>query len=319
MAQLNPGLIGLDWGTSSLRAYLLGENGRVLAEKTQPWGVMSEPGGDFGAAYHAAVAHWRTADQELPALASGMIGSTEGWVRAAYRPCPAGAPELAAALAPIATNGDGTLWVVPGVEQRGRAPNVMRGEETQVVGALTLRPELRRAATLVLPGTHSKWVDVRAGRIVGFATYMTGELFGVLSEHSILGRPARGAAPELGQTGPPAWDAFDRGVSLAQESGSPGIAQLLFLTRSLVLHGALRAEDSLDFLSGLLIGDELRCAGAAAAQQLVLVGEPALCERYRRGLAAGGVDAPILEGAAPAGLWRIAGEAGLVATPFSYV
>jgi len=312
-------LIGLDWGTSSLRAYLFDASGTVLAVKARPWGVMSRPDGEFAAAYHETVDEWRAIDSQLPAIAAGMIGSTEGWIPAPYCPCPAGARELATALVSLATSDDGVVHVIPGVELRGSAPNVMRGEETQVAGALALRPELAHEATLVLPGTHAKWVEVRDGRITRFTTYMTGELYAVLSEYSILGRPARKAAAHLQTERRVAWNAFDRGVTAAYENASGGIAPLLFLARTLVLQEALRAEDSLDFLSGLLIGDELRSALDAVAN-FALIGDAALCERYRRALSAFGVpDALILDATAPAGLWYIACQAGLVAAPISHV
>jgi 2-dehydro-3-deoxygalactonokinase len=307
-------LIGLDWGTSRLRAFLFDTRGVVLATNDRPWGVLSAPGG-FAHAYHEIVGPWREAQPDLPALASGMIGSTEGWARAPYCACPAGPVELAAGVV-TASTADGSVSVVPGVEQRGAAPDVMRGEETQIAGALALRSNLGACCTLVLPGTHSKWVDVRDGRIVTFTTYLTGELFAVLREHSILGRPARNAV-HAGRGA--AWDAFERGVHAAGESTARGIAPLLFRTRSLVLQGALQAEDSLDYLSGLLIGDEVRSASIAATTQLALIGEPALCERYCRALAMNGLDAPVIEAATPAGLWTIACRAGLVEAPTAHV
>jgi 2-dehydro-3-deoxygalactonokinase len=307
-------LIGLDWGTSRLRAFLFDAGGAVLAAQDHPWGVLSTPGG-FAHAYHEIVGPWRAAQPDLAAIASGMVGSTEGWIAAPYRACPAGLAELAAALV-TASTADGTVCVVPGVEQRGAAPDVMRGEETQIAGALALRRNLGARCTVVLPGTHSKWVDVRDGRIVGFTTYLTGELFGLLSEHSILGRPARNAAENAGRG--VAWDAFERGVRAAGESAR-GIAALLFRTRSLVLQGALRADESLDFLSGLLIGDEVCSASVAAKAQVALIGEPALCERYRRALALYGLDARPIEAAAAAGLWAIACRSGLVGTAPAHV
>jgi 2-dehydro-3-deoxygalactonokinase len=305
-------LIGLDWGTSRLRAYLFDDQGSVLAVKERPWGVLAMPEGGFARAFHAAVSDWRTAKPDLPAIAGGMIGSTEGWVAVPYCACPAGPVELAAGLVSAAT-GDGVVHVIPGVEQRGAAPDVMRGEETQIAGALALFPERAANWTLVLPGTHAKWVAVRDGRIARFTTYLTGELFALLSEHSILGRPARNTTREpANRAAENAGDAFERGVGVAREAAG-GIAPLLFRTRSMVLTKALRPEESLEFLSGLLIGDEVHSALPPAAANLALIGDPALCERYRRALAAFGIDAQIVEAATPAGLWTIACRAGLVA------
>ncbi|HEV7990271.1 MAG TPA: 2-dehydro-3-deoxygalactonokinase [Gemmatimonadaceae bacterium] len=302
-------LIALDWGTSALRGYLLGEDGVVLATRSEPWGIMQLPDGGFVAAFDSMTSEWRTRAPRAPVIAAGMVGSAQGWIEAPYCPSPAGAAELAHALARV--DGD-RLRIVPGVIQRGRAPNVMRGEETQIVGALASHPELADDALLVLPGTHSKWVRVSDARIREFTTCMTGELFAVLSTGSILGRFARDAgrapAPDV------ATDAFSRGV-LAARASALGITPLLFSARSLVLTGALAPEASLEYLSGLLIGDEVRCGLADGARPRALVGEPVLCARYVCAMGLFGVEpVPVLGDAAPAGLWAIAQHA-LLASP----
>ncbi len=305
MSTAYPSLIALDWGTSSLRAYLLGAGGTVLDRTEAACGVMQVARGEFHAAFAQAVGGWRARWPELAAIASGMVGSTEGWVEAAYVDCPSGAGELARKLARVP---GASLWVVPGMAQREKAPNVMRGEETQVFGALHLQPALQAAARLLLPGTHSKWVTVDSGRITGFKTYMTGEVFALLSGHSILGRLARDLPPPSDEQ---AQAAFDRGV--AASAGAP-VMELLFSVRALVLTGHLRPEQSLPYLSGLLIGDELR--GATTAPHL-LIGEPHLCGHYRRAMALLGMpEAPVMDAAAAttAGLWEIALQAGLIRT-----
>jgi 2-dehydro-3-deoxygalactonokinase len=209
------------------------------------------------------------------------------------------------------------LHIVPGV--RSPRPDVMRGEETQVVGALAQAPELAAQTTLLMPGTHSKWVDLRDGGIADFRTFMTGELFAVLRDHSILGRPAQAAAVlPVGSH-----YAFDRGVRAVLQQGSA--MALLFSVRTLVLTGQLPAEQSLDYLSGLLIGEELRCALpavqvdgqtnalATAGTPLVLIGEDALVARYQRALAIwGAASVQTLSNTAVAGLWHIAQRAGLL-------
>lgn len=315
-AGATPALIGLDWGTSRVRAYAFDASGGLVAERAEPWGVMSAAGADFAATFARLTAKWAAPVDRVPAIACGMIGSTEGWVRAAYCACPAGLPDLAAALTPVPSVVGGGLRVVPGVEVRGDAPDVMRGEETQIAGALVARPDLADAATLVLPGTHAKWVAVRAARIVRFTTYMTGELFALLRDHSILGRPARGAGGAASAAQAPAdWAAFDRGVAAARETGPGGIAPLLFRARSLVLDGTLAEAQSLDFLSGLLVGDEVRCGLAAAQAPLAVLGEEVLCARYLRALAAFGRPADFIAATAPLGLWAVAQRAGLVAAP----
>jgi 2-dehydro-3-deoxygalactonokinase len=187
----------------------------------------------------------------------------------------------------------------------------MRGEETQVVGALQRDAAWSQAACLLMPGTHSKWVQVRGGRIESLATYMTGELFGLLRTHSILGRlmpadaaPSDDAAPSPG---------FLRGVEQARH-GQGELLHTLFSARTLALTQQLPREQIADYLSGLLIGSELAAALALAPPDvpLLLVGEPALCRRY--GLALHALHrgaAATLGNTAPDGLWALARAAGL--------
>lgn len=312
--RLAPTLIALDWGTSSLRAYLLGDGGQVLASQSRPWGIQHTPDGDFARAYQQLVGDWCRQWPGLPALACGMIGSRQGWREVPYAQCPARARDLVAGLLALDT-ACGTLHLVPGVLDAGALPNVLRGEETQVFGALQLAPELRDNALLVLPGTHSKWVTVRDGAISHFATHMTGELFAVLRDHSILGRPAREQGSERSD------DAFHRGLDAARHSAAEGVSGRLFSTRSLLLTERLSAQASLDYLSGLLIGEELRSVLAsldqAACPPLVLIGDAQLCERYRLALQRFAVTAVrTLDNAAVAGLWHLACAADLLtATP----
>lgn len=301
-------LLALDWGTSSLRAYRLGEGGAVLEQRQRPWGLLHLPAGGFAAALEGVAGDWLQARPALPLIASGMVGSAQGWREAPYAHCPADAAALAAQLLRFDALPGVMLHIVPGVRLDGPRPDVMRGEETQIVGLLASQPALAHSSRWVLPGTHSKWVRVQGGRIVDFHTYMTGELFALLREHSILGRPAREAGG-----GSPADDAFDRGVAAVRAAGAAGASALLFSARALVLGGELRAGDSLEYLSGLLVGEELRCAlQDGDASPPMLVGDAALCARYRRALALYGCAAQVAgEGAAPAGLWQIAMRAGL--------
>lgn len=298
-------LLALDWGTSSLRAYLLGEGGAIVEERHRPWGLLHLPEGGFGAALQGVAGDWLGS---VPIIASGMVGSAQGWREAPYAECPADAAALAAQLLRFEALPGVALHIVPGVNLCGARPDVMRGEETQVVGLLALQPALAGGATLVMPGTHSKWVRVEAGRIADFHTYMTGELFALLREHSILGRPARDAG-----VGAASDEAFDRGVEALRAAGVGGASSLLFSARALVLGGQLKAADSLEYLSGLLLGEELRCAlPDSVGVEPVLVGDAALCARYRRALALFGRSAHSAgEGAAAAGLWQIATRAGL--------
>ncbi len=312
MGGRQPSLIGIDWGTSSLRAYLFDAQGAVLATRSSARGVMTIGDGDFAGALASTTADWSAAG-DVPLIACGMVGSVDGWVAAPYCPCPAGVPEIAAALV-VATSGAVRCHVVPGVRQDGGAPDVMRGEETQVAGVLQCFPAFARGRlSIVLPGTHAKWVTVEDGVIVALRTFITGELFALLRDHSTLGRPAQRAAAQP----PPPQErldtAFDRGVAAAQAEPMRGLAPHLFSTRALVLADELSPGESLAYLSGLLIGDEVATASTECAPELVLAGEPALCERYARALGAvGRTGVPSASDAAPAGLWRIAREAGII-------
>ena len=301
-----PSLIALDWGTSSLRATLMGDDGRVLDTRIEPWGILPLPHGDFASTYHAITDAWL--GHGVHALAAGMIGSANGWLTAPYCTAPVGADDLAAALTVVPGV---SLSIVPGVATRGNRPDVMRGEETQIVGALALHPHLASRSVVVLPGTHSKWVHVVEGKIADFTTYMTGELFAVLRHHSILGRLAITAADDQAAD----TDAFSRGVLVAQDAAG-GLAPLLFSARALVLANRLAASDCMEYLSGLLIGDELRCGLLRDGRPSALVGDEALCDRYASALQLLGVPGvPVIVGAADIGLWHIARRAGLVRTP----
>jgi 2-dehydro-3-deoxygalactonokinase len=301
-------LLALDWGTSSLRAWLRGPAGHTLEARHRPWGLLHLPEGGFAAALQDIAGDWLAAAPGLPIIASGMVGSAQGWREAPYAEVPADAAALAARLLRFEALPGVMLHIVPGVRRGGARPDVMRGEETQIVGLLG--PHASADARLVLPGTHSKWVRVDGGRIVDFHTYMTGELFALLRDHSILGRPAREAGG-----GEPADEAFDAGVAAVRDGGSPGATALLFSARTRVLAGQLRAAHSLDYLSGLLIGEELRCALPEADDgALRLVGDGALCARYQRALALYGRSASVAGAdAAAQGLWQIAQRAGLCA------
>ncbi len=178
-----PALIGVDWGTTSARAYRIDAGGAVLETRAAPLGIQ-QVRGDFAGALDALLGDWR--HESIPRLACGMIGSRQGWIEAPYVECPAAAASLARG---IVETPDRALTIVPGLVDRDDegVPDVMRGEETQIVGAVAgdASPTLA-----VLPGTHSKWAIARDGAIASFATYMTGEVYAVLREHSILGRMA---------------------------------------------------------------------------------------------------------------------------------
>lgn len=297
-------MIALDWGSSQLRAFHLGEGGAVLAQRSSDDGASRLAGGApaFEAALQRLAGDWLQPGATV--LACGMVGSAHGWREAAYLPCPVALDGLHRQLVTVAFAG-GTLAIVPGLATRGAdgAPDVMRGEETQLAGLLHAEPALAADACVVMPGTHSKWVDLRAGRVQGFATRMTGELYALLREHSVL---ARLMAPAEAFDG----DAFDRGVAIAREAGGADLARLLFGLRARGLFGELAPAGAADALSGLLIGAEI-AAARPGARPLVLVGEPALCGRYARAFAAWGVTPQVHTAPLAArGLWAIAHAPG---------
>lgn len=292
-------LIALDWGSTRLRAFLLGADGAVLETRQSEQGASTLSGETvFAQAFAAVTSDWPA----LPVLACGMVGSQHGWREAPYAPCPADA----AALAKHALQLNERIAIVPGLMHDGGQPDVMRGEETQIVGALAMRPELAAGSCLVLPGTHAKWARVEGGRVTGFATHMTGELYALLSRHSVLARlmTADGASP-------PSAQAFLAGVDAARKDGA--LSHQLFAVRTLGLFKRLPPEQLPDYLSGLLIGHEIAHELAAGApERLALVGDPALCERYALALGRFGATAPLqLDNTAPAGLWLLAQTMGL--------
>lgn len=263
-------LIAIDWGTSSLRGARLGESGQVLESREFPRGILTVPTGQFEAVFQELFGDWLQQPHAL-CLISGMAGSRQGWQEAPYCPCPAGFAELGKHLLWLQP---GRIALVPGLSCLGadalHTPDVMRGEEVQIFGALQLAG--RDSATLVLPGTHSKWVQVQGGRVTQFQTFMTGEVFALMSQHSILGKTLdlQGAFDEA---------AFLQGIDQSQQAGS--VLHHLFAVRTLGLFERLSPTQLPSYLSGLLIGEELRAQAVSNdAGPLILIGSVALTLRY---------------------------------------
>jgi 2-dehydro-3-deoxygalactonokinase len=266
-------LIGVDWGTSSFRAYLIGAGQEPLDQIESDRGILSVGRGEHEQVLADAIGPWRTKAGAPPILLSGMIGSRQGWSEAPYVRCPAGLNEAASAILRIETDTLGVVGIVPGAlaADAGGRPDVMRGEETQIFGALAA---LNRSAGLfVLPGTHSKWASVEAGRITSFQTYMTGETFAALRNHTILGKLM--TAREADEEG------FTAGVRTAQELKEPGeLLHAIFMTRTLGLFERLRSDQLSDYLSGLLIAAEIGAAAKSNVASPVVIGSPGLTRRY---------------------------------------
>jgi len=320
-AQSEPALIALDWGTTALRAYLLDANGTVLDTRASSAGIMNLPRpaaeGGFDTVFDATCGAWLASGAPLPVIAAGMVGSAQGWMEAPYVSTPADPAALVAGIVRVKTLKGITVHIVPGVLEEGALPNVMRGEETQIFGALASDAMLDQGphgGLIGLPGTHAKWAVVSKGRIERFYTFMTGETFAALRDHTILGRTMRATDQhDLG--------AFIRGVDTAKDAGDAGLLATIFSTRTLGLTGQLMPEQQADYLSGLLIGHELRGLNEVLAREqadlagktLRLIGNDSLCERYRHALARFGCnDARTVAHATERGLHRIALQAGLI-------
>jgi 2-dehydro-3-deoxygalactonokinase len=279
------GFIAGDWGTSRLRLFLCGGDG-ALRERREGPGIAAA-GADAETIFTGLTADW---DKSLPALLSGMVGSTIGWREAAYRPCPA-APQAIAAAALRFEAGGRAIAIIPGLSCTNASGlfDVMRGEETQLLGALRLRPDLGRGRRLFCqPGTHAKWVLVEDGVVMRFQTALSGELFALLAQHSVLARGADAASP--------AHAAFGAGVAAAKDRA--GLLHLLFSIRSRQLSGEIPQAEAASYLSGLIIGAEVEAAIRLFAPQgdVVLICTPALAALYDAVLRRHGLGAVALDG-----------------------
>lgn len=273
------GFIAVDWGTTNRRAYLVDCSGRSTNEFEDSKGVLTVPPGGFP----VAVGEIRDRLGDKPLLFAGMIGSNRGWVEAPYVSCPAGIENLAKSL----------KWptereaIVPGVSYSGGGhADVMRGEEVQLLGAAAAQM-IESEALVCHPGTHCKWAIVRHGRIQSFRTVMTGELFNLLKEHSVLSDLLAGEV-EVG-------DAFRAGAR--EGMVTEALPAELFSIRARVLLGQAKREDAASYASGLLIGTDVRIGLALpAAAQIVVMGRPGLTRLYAAAIVEAGRTAIELDG-----------------------
>jgi 2-dehydro-3-deoxygalactonokinase len=262
------GFIAVDWGTTNRRAYRIDGSGKCAGEFEDGTGALSVPEGGFP----RAIAEIRKHLGDDPMLLAGMVGSNRGWVEAPYVPCPTGLEDLAQRL----------VWpgereaIVPGVSYAGddRA-DVMRGEEVQLLGAVAAG-SVDPTALVCHPGTHNKWSLLRRGRIESFRTVMTGELFNLLKEHSILA--------DLLSTEVALNDAFRNGVRQGLDDAA--LPAELFAVRARVLLGQAQKTDAASYTSGLLIGTDVRIGlSNPTAAQIVVMGRPELTKLYAAALA----------------------------------
>ena len=275
-SQIRPAWIAVDWGTSNLRAWAMGRGGQVLAEATSDDGMGKLSRDGFEPALLRLIGDWL--GNRPPVVACGMVGSRQGWCEAPYRTVPCTPLDRAVLVTAPTLDPRLTVQLAPGLKQSSPA-DVMRGEETQIAGALALMPGYD--VILCLPGTHSKWAQISAGEVVNFQTFMTGEMFALLSEASVLRHGMQGDG----------WDdaAFDAAVSDAL-SRPERLGARLFSLRAEGLIAGLTPAAARACLSGLLIGTEL--AGARPywlGQEVTLVGAVRLSAAYARALALQGV------------------------------
>jgi 2-dehydro-3-deoxygalactonokinase len=256
-------LLGVDWGTSNRRAYLVARGGLLLASHSDDQGLLAVAG-----KFPEAVADLRRKfdiGPEVPAILSGMVGSTAGWQEVPYLDAATPLAALPAHL--VAVDADPACRIVPGYVDRGNGVDVMRGEETQLLGALALG---LGNGWVVLPGTHSKWVSLQGGAVAQLATFMTGELFAMLAAGGTLAGLMRDGADDEA--------AFAGGLAEARR-GKP-LSHTLFGVRARVVAGAMPAAQARSWISGLLIGTEFSAARAAQGERISVIASAALSARY---------------------------------------
>lgn len=279
--------VAVDWGTTRLRAWLVDEGGAVIDHRSLRAGIMHRRERSFGDVFDEALGDWHQ-DGARPVLMAGMVGSRQGWVEAPYAPCPARLEDLVGHV--LAVPERRNVFIVPGLAQTGpgQRPDVMRGEETQLFG---LPGDTSGIA--ILPGTHSKWVRLDSGAILSFATFLTGELFDLLTRHSIIAAVMTGLDAPVGVT-----PAFRRGAGEAMADDGPGILQSLFTVRARGVLGDMSGSELPGYLSGLLVGAEFREGlramtepGAAPADgsPIMLVGHEGLTSLYAAAAAEAGL------------------------------
>ena len=299
-------LVAVDWGTTNRRGYLLDGNGAILDARKDDLGLVNVKDGRFQEAFEILTAPWIETCGAMPALLSGMVGATKGWTEAPYCPLPAGLDELAGSLERAPS--DDQIWIVPGVSTRDRigVADVIRGEEIQAIAA----GGQEDSSLIVVPGTHSKWVHVREGRIIEFTTFMTGDLFGAILNHTVISQLR--VKDSIGDQ-----NAFALGVDVGF-SHNGELTHVLFGARTRVLFGELAPDAVSDYLSGLLIGAEI--AGALSAHgpdvsSVKLIGSEHLCETYRMALESRGAKVSVV---GPCAIGRIyadlAKRAGILKT-----
>jgi 2-dehydro-3-deoxygalactonokinase len=297
---MHKSFIALDWGTTSFRAYLVGADGAVTKQFASPEGILAVKDQGFEAVLESHIGSW---DKSLPVVASGMITSRQGWVELPYAECPAGLSDLAAHMKLHTTHSGRSIHFITGLHYKSSSigHDVMRGEETQVFGSLDTE-----ARHFVAPGTHSKWIDVSNQKITGFSSYMTGEVFALLRNHSILGR--------LMTTDIDDEAAFLKGVDKALADPA-GFLHSIFSTRTLGLFNDMHGEQLASYLSGIVIGTEVAHAtlNNDKSAKYVILASAGIGARYVRAMSHAGLNAVMGDPLAVIkGETAVAREAGVI-------
>lgn len=276
--------IAVDWGTSNLRVWIMDKADIPFAHASSDRGMARLSPDAFEPALLDLIGPHLSNDKVMPVLCAGMVGARQGWMEAVYLTAPCKPADGQAATAVTALDPRMSVHILPGIKQ-DKPPDVMRGEETQIAGVLLEDPDFD--GVLCMPGTHTKWVRISAGEVVSFQTVMTGELFSLISDHSVLRHSVAGDG----------WDndSFLKGLRDAMDRPQ-SVTAALFGIRAGGLIAKLEPDQARARLSGLLIGIELAATKPYwLGQHVAILGAGGMAENYKVGLAEQGVPAQVLD------------------------
>jgi len=268
--------VAVDWGSTALRAWLIGEAGEILAQHSSDQGVFSLEAKDFESTLLTVCGEWLGDAPDTPIIMAGMIGSRSGWQETAYQQCPVKAETLGENLLALTNTSKLNLFVIPGIKTNSPSgsADVMRGEEVQIIGALAaLHASPDSNALICLPGTHSKWAQTHQQEITNFSTFFTGEMYSLLGEFSSIGAIMNG--DEFDET------SFREGLAYSRQAG--GFLHHIFSARARLLTDTWSGGSLSAYLSGIAIGHEFQGAKTLYPKQstLYLIGNSHLQSLYQ--------------------------------------